>query len=562
MLTREMIPTLHSVVRERAVKGSIYSLLIWGTINLGFWLFLGADDRRFLSALPRASTDIFLLANGGAIIGASMLLLGTLGMLIRVPAVLLFDGVSLLLVGMWNAAFDFLAMSALQRYGYSVKPGMTVWIMLGASQFIWGLRQLLRYRRVSSWSGAAVPQHEMEQFKRALSARVKQPQDASVGRLQATIHLRGIVAQTEDYVGWIDSDCAIFVSRRLDNCFVIEKSTAQHLTSGKNGTLRLATDAGMKSITFEPQSLAALQRWAGGQGAGLHAEPLADLEGEPPDIFPLRPMADNSALGFVPDVIAASTPEMEERQAKAKRSTGNLGDWLEMGDSGDRHTRVPTSMPLQSLPNEVAPKAAAGGSSKRSHSLARESGGLAEWMKRGKGTQAPPVGDQAPAPRSRPEVPPEEAEPVTDSSRDAGKPAVGKGASRAGANRPAGTRPLPRGTYAHFLLVDIASPVREIRGVPRYLPVREIPTLLGRYEKAHIHLDDPGTVHLKHATLDLQRLHNKSVFVVRPLEDAQVTVNGERVDSAGVALKSEDRIQIGSAKLIFFQTTLNASSTD
>ncbi len=133
------------------------------------------------------------------------------------------------------------------------------------------------------------------------------------------------------------------------------------------------------------------------------------------------------------------------------------------------------------------------------------------------------------------------------------EPAQAKDAGQTVAG-PLGDKQSLRDTHAHFMLVDIASPVKEIRGVPRFFPMKESTILIGRYEKAHIQLDDPGTVQLRHARIDLQELDGRLVFLLRPIEIARVSVNGKDVNSAGIALKSEDRIQIGSAKLIFFRT--------
>jgi hypothetical protein len=120
---------------------------------------------------------------------------------------------------------------------------------------------------------------------------------------------------------------------------------------------------------------------------------------------------------------------------------------------------------------------------------------------------------------------------------------------------------LPKGLYAHFLLVDIASPVREIRGVPRYMPIKETPTFLGRNEKVHILLDDPWTIDLWHARVDLREAEGKTLFVIYPVEKARIAVNGEVVEPGGFVLASEDVIQIGSARLIFFQRDINAVSS-
>jgi hypothetical protein len=126
----------------------------------------------------------------------------------------------------------------------------------------------------------------------------------------------------------------------------------------------------------------------------------------------------------------------------------------------------------------------------------------------------------------------------------------------AGSSRP---RALPKGLYAHFLLIDIASPVREIRGVPRYLPIKETPTFLGRNESAQILLDDPWTVDLWHAKVELHEADGKMLFVIYPVEKSRVAVNGAMVGKSGYSLQSEDMIQIGSAQLIFFQRDIHAA---
>lgn len=115
---------------------------------------------------------------------------------------------------------------------------------------------------------------------------------------------------------------------------------------------------------------------------------------------------------------------------------------------------------------------------------------------------------------------------------------------------------LPKGVYAHFLLIDIAGPVKKVRGIPRYLQLERAKTLIGRYSKAHVHLDDPDTVEKKHAKVIYEEREGKNGFVIYPIDHAQVTLNEGIVSSEGVVLKSGDRVEIGSADLIFFHRDL------
>jgi sulfur carrier protein ThiS len=111
---------------------------------------------------------------------------------------------------------------------------------------------------------------------------------------------------------------------------------------------------------------------------------------------------------------------------------------------------------------------------------------------------------------------------------------------------------LPDGVYAHFLLIDIAPPIKYVRGIPQYLEVKQTRTLIGSYVNAHVRLDDQNTVALKHAKLIYEERDRKREFVIYPIDPARVSVNGEVVPSEGMVLKSGDRVKIGSADLILF----------
>ncbi|MEE8176571.1 MAG: FHA domain-containing protein [Acidobacteriota bacterium] len=112
--------------------------------------------------------------------------------------------------------------------------------------------------------------------------------------------------------------------------------------------------------------------------------------------------------------------------------------------------------------------------------------------------------------------------------------------------------PLPKGLFAHFLLIDIRAPVREMRGIPRYLQLEACCTVIGRHAGARIFLDDEKTVNPLHARVVYEQREKSAEFVLYPMEDAPVLVNGKGISSAGVVCNSGDGVQIGSAHLIFF----------
>ena len=111
---------------------------------------------------------------------------------------------------------------------------------------------------------------------------------------------------------------------------------------------------------------------------------------------------------------------------------------------------------------------------------------------------------------------------------------------------------LPEGIYAHFLLIDIAPAIKYVREIPLYFPIKQTRTLIGSHINAHVRLDDQHTVQNKHAKLIYEEMEGNREFVIYPIEQTQLFVNGKSVSSDGVALKNGDRVKIGSADLIIF----------
>jgi len=114
---------------------------------------------------------------------------------------------------------------------------------------------------------------------------------------------------------------------------------------------------------------------------------------------------------------------------------------------------------------------------------------------------------------------------------------------------------LPKGLYAHFLLVDIDAPVRETRGIPRYLPVDTCSAWIGRKAGVRIFLDDAKTVAPIHAKIEYNP-DAQSDFVLTPHGGSRVLVNGKPAPAQGVVCQNGDWVQIGSARLIFFSKNL------
>ncbi len=111
---------------------------------------------------------------------------------------------------------------------------------------------------------------------------------------------------------------------------------------------------------------------------------------------------------------------------------------------------------------------------------------------------------------------------------------------------------LPQGIYALFLLIDIGGPAKKFLRLPWYFHLEKVKTLIGRYSKALVHLDDPETVEVKHAKVTYGEKNGRNVFTLCPIEFAEVTKNSRPVPDKGTILENGDLVGIGSAQLIFF----------
>ena len=85
--------------------------------------------------------------------------------------------------------------------------------------------------------------------------------------------------------------------------------------------------------------------------------------------------------------------------------------------------------------------------------------------------------------------------------------------------------------------------------------------MIGRHAGARIFLDDDKTVKPLHARLLYEQREKSAEFVLYPVEDASVLVNGKEIASEGVVCNSGDGVQIGSAHLIFFAKNTFAKNT-
>lgn len=280
IVPRRMLPAIAEIARQGAALSSAKSLGAWGVINLLAWLTLGWKLREFLNGLSGTSDDptVLLLNYGVAVIAGFMLFFAAVGALTRVELTVLLDGLTLLVVGLWNIGHDFIALSVLFHHGYSVNPSV-FWIMLGLCQLIWGFRQLSRYGVIVSWPRARLSTGERENARSELVNMLGQPENAERGIIKGTRTIPGplgfdLLRQITHLSGKLTDDCALFVSRGMDDYLCIERSTASRASYGAMGVITVEAGGRLTTLSLGAASVLAMKRWA---GVAVSADDLKNL---------------------------------------------------------------------------------------------------------------------------------------------------------------------------------------------------------------------------------------------------------------------------------------------
>ena len=226
------------------------TLLVWGGINLIAWLVLGRGFREFLQELPYWNVGIYIVAYGGGFIGWLLISVAVLGFITDHPIIGYLDGACLLAIGAWNLCSDLFSLIVLGPYGYSLEGLNPLWMLLGACQMIWGVRQIFRFARLETSTVHAESEAHKKEARRVLK-RLNVFSDApEVGRISFTIHRWTLVfKQSESYFALLLPEQAICIRKDLGDLFVAEKNC-----------LYLFTPRGIEEVVERARS-----KWAGGK---------------------------------------------------------------------------------------------------------------------------------------------------------------------------------------------------------------------------------------------------------------------------------------------------------
>lgn len=270
VVMKEGFSRIQAVARDGVNDGAVASLALWGAINIAAWFFLGTKDREFLNRLDSELTGgIYLLHYGGLILGGVMLALSALAITSRFrSSAIYFDGVALLLLGIWNFSYDFIAAAALRPYGYALAKTDAFIKLFGIFQVLWGRRRFSLSKRIRNWSPAHLTTHELKELKEILRHFIATPVQAEGEIVKATITNKGplgwdVLSSTTHYTGRLLDDCALMVSADLVDCFIIDRKSVTHRSLSDTGKLSVYVEGMGKDIDFNGLSAVILRRWAG-----------------------------------------------------------------------------------------------------------------------------------------------------------------------------------------------------------------------------------------------------------------------------------------------------------
>jgi zinc-ribbon domain len=246
-VTHEAIGAIQSLVKQGLTTRSIRSLATWAAINVAIWLVYGQTIRQKLTPMLNGpgthATAQYVVIWGLLAIGLLTGVLALLAFVWRTPAGILFNGISLIGIGIWNVEYDSLLRQALigtQYHANSHNAGL--WVILGICQLSWGVGRLWTFFRVAEWVPQELAGPEQAALESGLRAFVTLPVSPEHGIVSVAWRSMGAGKR---YTGKLLDDEAVFVSCRLEDVYVVNRRSP----------------AGLKKFVINRESNAIIQAW-------------------------------------------------------------------------------------------------------------------------------------------------------------------------------------------------------------------------------------------------------------------------------------------------------------
>ena len=256
---------LKAILFNKAIAGAIGSLLFWGIINLGAWFFFKPDMTSVFRRINAPAGTFDILLYGGAVISITMLIFGLAGVATRTRIIGWMDGVSLLFIGGWNLAHDFLLMSVVKSYGYTIEKPGTFWIILGIVQIIWGARQLLRFKSPGGMP-SGIKSNAKNNTREKLRRMVQTPVSRKTGRLKFSITCGFPFHRKKYFTMWLLPHKAFCLENGLNEYFEIERKALRGEYFSDLRVVIKDRNNITRKLDFKASSLSGFNSWLSSDG--------------------------------------------------------------------------------------------------------------------------------------------------------------------------------------------------------------------------------------------------------------------------------------------------------
>ena len=263
-ISPSMLPATRAIVLNRKVWKAIGILLFFGAMNLVSDIFAfqgGAYSQA--AARPRLLAILYWC---GVAVRSVTLLLGLVALANPHPRTLRFDGIAIIIMGVWCLLWPFLAMIVYRVEGMEAEFEYGL-LIAGGFQIAFGIRELRRFNRVASWLPDAekVTPGQISAVKLRLKAFVKQDESFNDARIKGAVADRAFLGRgnKKHFRGRLFDDQAIVVAKQLDDCYCISRQDAAAANYKKSGGLDFPTDQGIRTLWFGELSRVIFKLWAG-----------------------------------------------------------------------------------------------------------------------------------------------------------------------------------------------------------------------------------------------------------------------------------------------------------
>lgn len=322
-LDRSYVDSLKSEAVKKLNKSSAGSLVVWGLLNLALWLIFGRANVHILSEVTAPGTGLYVFVYSGLILGAGLMMLALIGMAAGRGLAMLLDGFGLLVIGLWNILYMFIAPGILEPYGYRMADGVgtsPIWIMLGISQIIWAFRAWGAFSTCREWvdlGGGEDPNIILGRLNTLLALNASREEQVFRGIIERKGFL-GFGNQTSQLVGIVQNGQAYIFSNDMRTilCVGITEFRIHAEVNPSSLALTYLNDGIYVKATLDPASAIIYMELTKGRATSEMISKLAQAKEAPiPILLPYLHDPDpntryhtvlalgNSSASMIPDIL-------------------------------------------------------------------------------------------------------------------------------------------------------------------------------------------------------------------------------------------------------------------